>query len=142
MISGGVSVPGSAGLVEEAGGGLVVVAEGVRDDGSGHLKELLSDGGAAGGSRWDADLVEEGGQVVGAEGLARLAAGEQPGGCLVGGSVHVVAVGDVAPRTSAFCQKYVFEECGLLQKVAYRDGQWIDLRLFQRQLTTPPVSDS
>lgn len=47
-----------------------------------------------------------------------------------------------APRTSAFCQKCAFEKYGLLQKVAYRDGQWIDLRLFQRQLTTPPGSDT
>ncbi|MET9089291.1 hypothetical protein ABZX77_46795 [Streptomyces sp. NPDC004237] len=56
-----------------------MVAESVCDDGSGHLKELLSDGGAAGGGRWDADLVEECGQVVGADGLARTAAWEEPG---------------------------------------------------------------
>ncbi|MER0450060.1 hypothetical protein ABR738_36885 [Streptomyces sp. Edi4] len=79
MIASGVSAPRSAGLVEQAGGGLVVVAEGVGDDGSGHLKELLSDGGAAGGGYWDADLVEECGQVVGAEGLVRSAAWEEPG---------------------------------------------------------------
>ncbi|MFJ7589091.1 hypothetical protein ACIQZO_17270 [Streptomyces sp. NPDC097617] len=78
-------------------GGLVVVAEGVGDDGSGHLKELLSDGGAAGGSHWDADLVEEYGQVVGAGGPARPAAWVDPGGCLVGGA-HVVAVGDVVQQ--------------------------------------------
>ncbi|MCX4597496.1 hypothetical protein OG819_50405 [Streptomyces sp. NBC_01549] len=56
-----------------------MVAEGVRDDGSGPLKELLPDGGAAGGGHWDADLVEECGQMVRAEGLARPAAREQPG---------------------------------------------------------------
>jgi hypothetical protein len=75
-----------------------VVAESFCDDGSGHFKELLSDGGAAAGGHWDADLVEECGQVVGAEGLARPASGEQPGGCLVGGGVHVVAVGDVVQQ--------------------------------------------
>jgi hypothetical protein len=72
VIPSGVSAPGPAGLVEQAGGGLVVVAESVRDDGSGHLKELLSDGGAAGGGYWDADPVEERGQVVGVEGPARV----------------------------------------------------------------------
>ncbi|WP_405594111.1 hypothetical protein OG741_01040 [Streptomyces sp. NBC_01410] len=36
-------------------------------DRSGHLKELLPDGGAAGGSHWDTDLVEECGRVVGAQ---------------------------------------------------------------------------
>ncbi|GHH45838.1 hypothetical protein GCM10018773_36080 [Streptomyces candidus] len=45
-----------------------MVAESVRDDGGGHLKELLPDGGAAGGSHWDADLVEEHGQTVGGKG--------------------------------------------------------------------------
>lgn len=79
MISNCVSAPSSAGLVEEPGGGLVVVAESGCDDGRGHLKELLSDGGSTGGSRWDADLVEECGQVVRAEGLGRPAAGKQPG---------------------------------------------------------------
>jgi hypothetical protein len=59
VLSGGVASPGSAALVEEPGGGLVVVAEGVGDDGSGHLKELLPNGGAAGGGRWDTDLSEE-----------------------------------------------------------------------------------
>ncbi|MFD5745973.1 hypothetical protein [Streptomyces sp. NPDC127033] len=56
-----------------------MVAESVRDDGIGHLKELLSDGGASGGGHRDADLVEECGQVVGAEGPARPAAGNSQG---------------------------------------------------------------
>ncbi|WP_405747505.1 hypothetical protein OG422_30365 [Streptomyces sp. NBC_01525] len=38
----------SAGLVAESGGGLVVVAERVRDDGGGQFEELLANGRAAG----------------------------------------------------------------------------------------------
>ncbi|GAA4939681.1 hypothetical protein GCM10023238_01660 [Streptomyces heliomycini] len=56
-----------------------MIAESVRDDGNGHLQELLSDGGAAGGGHRDTDLVEECGQVVGAEGLARSVAGNSQG---------------------------------------------------------------
>lgn len=66
MISSGISAPRPAGLVAEPGGGLVVVAESVRDDGCGHLQELLPDRGAAGGSGRDSDLAEKRGQVVGA----------------------------------------------------------------------------
>lgn len=43
-----------------------MVAESVRDDGCGHLQELLPDRGAAGGSGRDSDLAEKRGQVVGA----------------------------------------------------------------------------
>ncbi len=55
--------PLAAGLVEETGGGLVVVAESVGDDPGGHLEQLLPDGGTAGplgelndqiGPAWDA----------------------------------------------------------------------------------------
>jgi hypothetical protein len=51
-----------------------VVAESVRDDRCGEFQELLPDGG---GDR-DSDLVQERGQVVGAERLAGPAAGEEP----------------------------------------------------------------
>jgi phosphinothricin acetyltransferase len=63
-----------------------------------------------------------------------LAASQEAG---ISQLIGAVAETAAAPRTSAFCQKYAFEECGLLQKVAYRDGQWVDLRLYQRQLATP-----
>jgi hypothetical protein len=77
VISRGISAPCPTGLSEEAAGGLVVVAEGVCDDGSGHLKELLSDGGAAGGGGRDPDFAEECGQVIGAGRLSCPAAGEK-----------------------------------------------------------------
>ncbi|MFE4800004.1 hypothetical protein ACFRFL_34515 [Streptomyces sp. NPDC056708] len=79
MISSGVSAPGATGLSEEAAGGLVVVAEGVRDDGGGQFEELLSDGGTAGGGDRDADLAQKRGQAVGASGLACSTAWEEPG---------------------------------------------------------------
>ncbi|MFE8018306.1 hypothetical protein ACFU3O_36945 [Streptomyces antibioticus] len=75
-----------------------MVAESVRDDGSGHVEELLADCGAEGCCYRDTDLLEECGQAVEAERLAGPAAGEQPGGRLVGGGVHVVAVGGVLPQ--------------------------------------------
>ena len=105
MLPGGVAVPCAATFVEEPSGGLVVVAEGISDDGGRDLQELLPDGGAAGGRRWDADLVEELGQVVGAAGLACSAAGEQPARGAVGGGVHVAAGRDVA-------QKQGCDRCG------------------------------
>ncbi|MGW4307275.1 hypothetical protein [Streptomyces californicus] len=45
--------------MEEASGGHVVVAEGVRDDGGGQFDELLSDGGAVGRCDRDVDLAQE-----------------------------------------------------------------------------------
>ncbi|MEU7004297.1 hypothetical protein [Nonomuraea sp. NPDC046570] len=90
MLPGGVAVPASTTFPKEAGGGLVVVAERVGDYGGSHLQELLPDRSTASG-RWDADLVEEGGQMVGAAGLACSAAREQPARGAVGGGVHVVA---------------------------------------------------
>lgn len=65
MVACGVPTPCPAGLPEEAAGGLVVVAEGVRDDGCGQFEELLSNGGAAGGCDRDTDLAQERGHVVG-----------------------------------------------------------------------------
>ncbi|MFD1545073.1 hypothetical protein [Nonomuraea guangzhouensis] len=98
MFPGGVAVPPSATFSKEAGGGLVVVAEGVGDDGGRHLQELLPDGSAAGGGRWNADLVEELGEMVGAAGLARSAAGEQPARGTVDGGVHNVASRNVVQQ--------------------------------------------
>lgn len=94
MIAWGVSAPDSAGLVAEAAGGLVVVAESVRHDGCGEFEELLPDGGAAGRGDRDSDLVQERGQVVGAERLAGPAAREELAGCRVGRGVFA-AVRDV-----------------------------------------------
>jgi hypothetical protein len=51
--------------------------------------------GAAGSGGRDPDVVQERGQVVRAERLARPAAREEPAGCRVSGCVHVVAVRDV-----------------------------------------------
>ena len=48
MISSGVSALLTASLVEETGGGFVVVAKSVSDDGGGNLEQLLPYGGAAG----------------------------------------------------------------------------------------------
>ncbi|GAA3302234.1 hypothetical protein GCM10020295_47450 [Streptomyces cinereospinus] len=48
----------SAGLPEKAAGGLVVVAEGVRDDGSEQSQESLSDGSTADGSDRNTDLAK------------------------------------------------------------------------------------
>ena len=91
MISWGVSAPCAASLVAEPGGGLVVVAERVRDHGGGHVEELLADGGAAGSCGRDPDLVQQSGQVIGAERLAGPAAGEEPAGRGVGGVPVVLA---------------------------------------------------
>lgn len=86
MISWGVSAPCPADLIAEAAGGLVVVAESVRDDGCGKFEELLPHGGAAGGRSRDPGLVQERGQVVGAGRLPRPATREEPAGRGVGGS--------------------------------------------------------
>ena len=61
MFPGGVAVPDSTTFPKEASSALVVVAEGISDDGGRHLQELLPDRSTAGSDRWNADLVEEGG---------------------------------------------------------------------------------
>ncbi|MER5917555.1 DUF397 domain-containing protein [Streptomyces sp. NPDC001982] len=61
------------------GGGLVVIAESIRDNGGGHLQELLPDGGAAGGCGWDSNLVEEPGQYSSEQGTDCVEACPQPG---------------------------------------------------------------
>ncbi|MEU2562309.1 N-acetyltransferase family protein [Streptomyces longispororuber] len=48
--------------------------------------------------------------------------------------IGAVAQSAAAPRTDAFSRRYGFEECGLLRKVALKDGQWLDLRLYQCSL--------
>ncbi|MFC9931809.1 hypothetical protein [Streptomyces sp. NPDC127190] len=58
MIASDVSAPGPAAFSEEAAGGFVVVAEGVRDDGGLAVEELLPDGGSVGGCDRDADLAQ------------------------------------------------------------------------------------
>ncbi|GAA0998185.1 hypothetical protein GCM10009555_097070 [Acrocarpospora macrocephala] len=59
MVSCGIAVPHSAAFSKDAGDGGFVVAEGIGDNGSGDLQELLPDGGAPGGGRGDADRVKE-----------------------------------------------------------------------------------
>ncbi|MFI6122973.1 hypothetical protein ACIBCU_24850 [Streptomyces sp. NPDC051064] len=72
-----------------------MVAESVRNDRGRQFKELLADGGAAGGGGRDPDFAEERGQVVGAGRLPCPATRKEPAGGRVGGGVHVVAVRDV-----------------------------------------------
>ncbi|MEI5035173.1 N-acetyltransferase family protein [Streptomyces sp. S1A(2023)] len=51
--------------------------------------------------------------------------------------IGTVVQSAVAPRTRTFARKYGFEECGLLKKVVFRNGHWLDVCLFQRQLSAP-----
>jgi hypothetical protein len=54
----------------------VVVAEGVRDDGGGHLQDPLADRCGPGGRRGDAEVVDEAGEIVGVQRPAGASAGE------------------------------------------------------------------
>ncbi|MET7622514.1 transposase [Streptomyces sp. NPDC005408] len=109
MVADGVAAPRPAGLVEESGGGLVVVAEGVCDDGGRHLQDLLADRCGAGGGRGDAEVVELAGETVGVQRLARATAGEEPAGVSVGRGVHFVAAVD--PGQEEFGERSCSERC-------------------------------
>jgi hypothetical protein len=74
-------------------GGVVVVAEGLGDDGGGGLEGELAQGGGERGAGGDAELGEQRGHGRGVERLAGAAAGEQPAAGGVGGGVHVLPAG-------------------------------------------------
>jgi hypothetical protein len=100
VISSGVSAPLTASHAEEAGRGLVavaqsvgVVAQSVGDDGGGQLEQLLPDGGEAGGGGPDTDLAQECGQVVRTAQLACQAARGLASGIRSPAIRHVSAVG-------------------------------------------------
>jgi hypothetical protein len=87
VVSGGVAVPGGAGVGVLAFGGGVVEAEGLGDDGGGCLRDELAEGGDPCGAHGESEVSElgEDGGVGGW--LAWVAAGEQPvagGGGAVG----------------------------------------------------------
>ena len=74
----GVSAPGSAGLGDQAGGGLVVVAECFRNDGGRGLQDKLTDRGCSAALRRHADLAQMDLRADRVHGLSGLAAGEEP----------------------------------------------------------------
>jgi hypothetical protein len=78
VVAGGVAAPGATGLSGEFGGGDVVVAEGLGDDGGGGVEEVLADrcGPARGGG--DAEVVDQGHEGLGAQWLTGASSGEQP----------------------------------------------------------------
>ncbi|MFI9065635.1 GNAT family N-acetyltransferase [Streptomyces sp. NPDC053429] len=53
-----------------------------------------------------------------------------------------VAQATAAPRTDAFGHRYGFEECGLLRKVARKDDQRLDLRLYLCPLDDPESGET
>lgn len=59
------TAPRPAGLLDEAVGAPVVVAESVRDNGEGSSRSRCSDGGTAGGCDRDTDPAHERGKVAG-----------------------------------------------------------------------------
>src|SRR5260370_32102276 len=93
VVAGGVAGPASPGVGGVAVGGVVVVAEGLGDDGGGGLEDELAQGGGERGAGGDAELAEQRGHGRGVERLAVAAAGEQPPGGGVGGGVHVLPAG-------------------------------------------------
>ncbi|MEU4799951.1 N-acetyltransferase family protein [Streptomyces sp. NPDC023327] len=56
--------------------------------------------------------------------------------------IGAVAQTTAAPHTAAYAHRYGFEECGLLRSMAYRQGQWLDFRLYQCQLVDPLPVDN
>jgi hypothetical protein len=77
-----------------AGGGGVVEAEGVGDDGGGDLEDELAQRGDAGGAQRQAVVAELGGHAL-VGGLAGVAAGEQPVAAVVGGDLVVAGGGEL-----------------------------------------------
>ncbi|WP_307847968.1 serine/threonine-protein kinase [Streptomyces durocortorensis] len=66
------------GFNDQAGGGLVVVAESLRDDGGRGLEDELADRGGPAALRWDADLPQVDLEADRVHRLSGLAAGEEP----------------------------------------------------------------
>src|SRR5260370_30887442 len=59
VVTGGVAGPGSSGLGGVPVGGVVVVAEGLGDDGGGGLEDEPAQGGGERGAGGDAELAEQ-----------------------------------------------------------------------------------
>ena len=93
MVAGGVAAPGRSGLAGDSGGGVVVVAERLGDDGSWDLEDELAQRGGPAGQGGDAEIPDELAEVAGVQRLAGSASGEQPAGTGVGGGLQVVALG-------------------------------------------------
>ena len=93
MVAGGVAAPGRSGLAGDSGGGVVVVAERLGDDGCWDLQDELAQRGGPAGQGGDAEIADELAEVAGVQRLAGSASGEQPAGTGVGGGLQVVALG-------------------------------------------------
>src|SRR6266545_1578312 len=93
VVAGGVGAPGRSGLGGDPGGGVVVVAERLGDDGGWDLQHELAQRGGPAGQGGDAEVTDELAEVAGVQRLAGPASGEQPAGTGVGGGVQVVALG-------------------------------------------------
>lgn len=78
VVAGGVSAPGSSGFGDQAGGRLVVVTEGLRDDGGRGLEDELSDWGGPAALWRDADLAQVDLKADRVHRLSGPAAGEEP----------------------------------------------------------------
>jgi len=94
VVSGGVPAPGASGLNRQLGGGDRVVAEGIGDDGGGHLQDVLADRGGSAGDGGDADAVDVRCECLGVHRLPGPAPGKQPARVAIRRCVHVVAVLD------------------------------------------------
>src|SRR6266851_913835 len=94
VVAWGVAGPASPGLGGVAVGGVVVVAEGLGDDGGGCLEDELAQRRGERGAGGNAELAEQRGHGRGVERLPGAAAGEQPPAAGVGGGVHVLPAGD------------------------------------------------
>jgi hypothetical protein len=81
-----------------AGGGGVVEAEGVGDDGGGDLQDELAQGGDPSIAHRQAKVTELDEHAPVAGGLAGVAAGEQPAAGVVGGDVVVAAGGELVQQ--------------------------------------------
>lgn len=78
VVAGSVSAPGSSGFGDQAGGCLVVVTEGLRDDGSRGLEDELSDCRGPAALRRDADLAQVHLKADRVHRLSGPASGEEP----------------------------------------------------------------
>jgi hypothetical protein len=103
VVAGGVGLPVAACFGPHLGDVLVVVAEGVGDDGCRGLEDELPEGGHSGGLRGDAELVDERQQCSGVEWLACPLAGEQPAAIWVGGAGQVLLVRDELEQNAGEC---------------------------------------